>query len=201
MSLELLQSEDSDDFVSYHVEPVVEDVVGTVYNNFRQTQDGSRLMNLARRLLQNAERHLQELLFEELLLLGLLFHLVHDVPDELPDRFTDGVVKSVGALFLNPFREIGQHLRDERHKSFLKDLCRNPELFDLLLHLVDFHVLIQLCQQVQEQEHLIVVRDIGGHQFLEFLRTLLHGVDLPELAQDLQKVVLEIEQFLLVLLA
>ena len=107
-------------------------------------------MNLARRLLQDAKRHLQELLFEKLLLLGLVFNLVHDVPDELPDSFTDGVVKFIGAIFLNTLGEIGQHLGYERHKCFLEDLCSNPKLFDLLLHLVHFHMLIDLGQQVQE---------------------------------------------------
>ena len=107
-------------------------------------------MHLAGRLLQNAKRHLQELLFKKLLLLRLVFHLVHDVPDELADSFTDGLVKFVGAIFLNPLREIGQHLRYERHKGFLEDLCSNPKLFDLLLHLVDFHVLVDFGQQVQE---------------------------------------------------
>ena len=71
-------------------------------------------------------------------------------------------------------------------------ICCHPKLLELLFHLAQVHVIVDLGQLVQEHGHALVVCDVCGHQVLQFLGGLLLRMHLCELLQRLQEVLLEL---------
>ena len=95
-------------------------------------------------------------------------------------------------LVSNLLLEAAEDLWNERDQSIFEDLGSYSELLELLLHLAEVHVVVDLGELVEEHVHALVVGDVRRHQVLELLGCLLLGVYLCELLQRLQEVLLEL---------
>lgn len=105
-------------------------------------------------------------------------------------------MKPIGSLLLDSFLETVYDLRDKGYQCVFKDLCGYPKLLDLLLHLRDVHVLVDVGEAAQEGEHSIVVYYVNLHQSLELVTCLLLGMLASEFREDRQQVLFENEQVL-----
>lgn len=129
--------------------------------------------------------------FKQLQLLLSVLDAAENVPLQLAESLTYYGMQLHGRLIPNLFLEVIQDLRNERHECILKDLGGHSELLELFLHLAQVHVIVDLSQLVEKHVHPLIVRDVGRHEALQLLRSLLLGVHLCELLQRLQQILLK----------
>ena len=166
-------------------------VIRTIDDDLCEAGNGATLNILTFGFLDHAECKLLEMPFKQLQLLLSVLDATKYVPLELTKSLADHWVQFHRCLVPYFFLEIIQDLGNKRHKCVFKDLSCHTKLFELLFHLTQVHVIIDLSQLVEKHVHSFVVRNVSRHELLELFSSLLLGVHLAELLQRLQQILLE----------
>lgn len=91
----------------------------------------------------------------------------------------------LGALLSRAFAEGQKDFGEVGDQCFFEDLSGNTEHFDVLLLLLQLHVVIRLGEQTQKQDHVLVVCYLSHHELADLFLADMDGVRQRELGQRL----------------
>lgn len=186
MRQELLCLHDVAHFVGDFFKLFEKNVVRAIHNDLGEAGNGAALYVLALGLFNHSKRELLEMSLEQLQLLFAVLDAAEDVPFQLAQSLADDGMQLDGGLIPYLLLEIVENLRNERYQCILEDLRGHAKLLELLFHLPQIHVVVDLGQLVQEHVHALIVRDVGRHELLQLLRCLLLSMHLCKLLQCLE---------------
>ena len=167
-------------------------VVGTIHYDLGEAGKSTALNVAALRLLDHPEGELLKMSLEELQLLLAVLDTAEDVPLQLAQGLTDDGMQLDCCLVSDLLLETGEDLGDEGDECIFEDLRGHPKLLELLLHLPEVHVIVDLGELTQEHVHALVVGDVGRHELLQLFGGLLLSVHLREFLQRFQQILLEL---------
>ena len=168
-----------------------QDVVRAVHYYLCEAGQGSALNVAALRFLDHSESKLLEMALKELQLFLAVLDAPEDVPLQLAQSLANDWVQLDCGLIPDLLLETIEDLRNERDEGIFEDFSGHAELLELLLHLAEVHVIVDLRELVQEHVHALVVCDVGRHELLELLGGFLLSVHFGELLQRFEKILLE----------
>lgn len=166
MRHELLGLNDLAHFIGDLLKLLKEYIVGTVNDDLGQTGNSSTLHVLAFCLFDHAKGKLLEVSLKELKLLLIVFDATEHMPLQLSQSFADDWMQLNRCLILYLLGKAGKYFRNEGDQGVFEYFSGNTKLFELFLHLTQVHVIVDLCQLVEEHVHSLVVRDVRRHELL-----------------------------------